>query len=197
MTSFRIALGELRRITAGRLPRLAVLALVLIPTLYAGLYLYANHDPYGGLERVPAALVVEDTGSTFDGKDVDFGRDVADRLLDADAFDWEEVDRATAVAGVDPRLVVGDQDDQLRAGAPAVPFAQRCAAVGAAGGQGRESRAELCHRPFRVVREGDHLRGERQDLGRLVAAQDRRREQGRDVDAPHLAGRAAAAAADR
>ena len=101
MTSFRIALGELRRITAGRLPRLAVLALVLIPTLYAGLYLYANHDPYGGLERVPAALVVEDTGSTFDGQDVDFGRDVADRLLDADAFDWEEVDRATAVAGVE------------------------------------------------------------------------------------------------
>ena len=63
MTSFRIAFTELRRITAGRLPRLAVLAMIVIPTLYAGLYLYANHDPYGGLSRVPAALVVDDTGA--------------------------------------------------------------------------------------------------------------------------------------
>ena len=59
MTAIRLALTELRRVTAGRLPRAALIALVLVPTLYGGLYLYANKDPYGGLERVPAAVVVE------------------------------------------------------------------------------------------------------------------------------------------
>lgn len=101
MTSLRIAFAELRRITAGRLPRLAVIAMILIPTLYAGLYLYANHDPYGGLTRVPAALVVDDSGAKLQGKQVDYGRKVADQLLEQGDFDWHEVDRATADAGVE------------------------------------------------------------------------------------------------
>lgn len=46
MSAVRMAISELRRITAGRLPVLAVLALLLIPMLYAGFYLYANGDPY-------------------------------------------------------------------------------------------------------------------------------------------------------
>ncbi|MFT4262614.1 MAG: YhgE/Pip family protein [Nocardioides sp.] len=101
MTSFRIALAELRRLTSSRMSRLAVLAMVLIPTLYAGLYLYANHDPYGGLSRVPAAIVVADTGATADGEEVDYGRDIADRLLESGDFGWHEVSAATAAAGVE------------------------------------------------------------------------------------------------
>ena len=37
-----------------------LLTLVLIPTLYAGLYLYANSDPYANLDQVPAAVVMVD-----------------------------------------------------------------------------------------------------------------------------------------
>ena len=58
MTSLRIAFTELERILSGRMPKLAVLALALIPTLYGGLYLYANHDPYENLDRVPALIVL-------------------------------------------------------------------------------------------------------------------------------------------
>lgn len=101
MTSLRIALTELRRITAGRLPKFAVLAMVLIPTLYAGLYLYANHDPYANLDQVPAALVVEDTGAKdTDGEETQAGREVADELLERKDFDWQEVTREEAVDGV-------------------------------------------------------------------------------------------------
>ncbi len=53
MTAVRMALSELRRLTAGRLPKLAVVALLLVPLLYGGLYLYANHDPCGRLDKVP------------------------------------------------------------------------------------------------------------------------------------------------
>ena len=62
MTAIRMAFNELRRITSGTLPKLAVLALALVPLLYASLYLYANKDPYANLDQVPAALVVQDKG---------------------------------------------------------------------------------------------------------------------------------------
>ncbi|MCP2261130.1 putative membrane protein [Streptoalloteichus tenebrarius] len=100
MTPFRIAAAELRRITAGKLPKLAVLALVLVPLMYGSLYLYANWDPYGNLNEVPAAIVVEDRGATKDGKTTHAGEDVANELVDGHKFDWHRTDRADAEDGV-------------------------------------------------------------------------------------------------
>jgi putative membrane protein len=96
-----MALSELRRLTAGRLPKLAVVALLLVPLLYGGLYLYANHDPYGRLDKVPTAVVVEDEGTTLStGEKLDVGPAVADELVKSKSFDWHRVDRAAATAGV-------------------------------------------------------------------------------------------------
>ncbi|QAY71162.1 YhgE/Pip domain-containing protein [Xylanimonas protaetiae] len=105
MTALRLALSELRRLSSGTLPKAALAAIALIPTLYAGLYLFANHDPYGNLGQVPAAVVVQDAGP--------HGREVADHLLDDGGFGWQEVaDAATADQGVrdgryDAALVLG------------------------------------------------------------------------------------------
>lgn len=101
-TVLRLAVTELRRLTAGRLARAALLALVLVPTIYSGLYLWANKDPYGALDRVPAAVVVEDTGTTLaDGAKLTAGQDVGDQLVASKSFDWHRVGRAQALAGVD------------------------------------------------------------------------------------------------
>ena len=101
MTSMRIALTELQRLTAGRISRVALLALVLVPALYGGLYLYANNDPYQNLDQVPAALVVLDTGSTHTtGTVVNAGREVADELVADGSFDWHEVGADRAREGV-------------------------------------------------------------------------------------------------
>ena len=100
MSAVRIALSELRRVTAGRLPRFALLALALIPTLYGGLYVYANHDPYAATDRVPAALVVQDAGAVVDGKRTDVGRDVADDLVHRADLDWHRVSATAAASGV-------------------------------------------------------------------------------------------------
>ncbi|GAB3444804.1 YhgE/Pip domain-containing protein [Phycicoccus ginsengisoli] len=101
MTAVRLALTELRRLTAGRLPRAALLAMLLVPTLYGGLYLYANKDPYGGLEHVPAAVVVEDSGTTLaNGERLAVGSQVADELVRSHSFDWHRVDRQQAHDGV-------------------------------------------------------------------------------------------------
>lgn len=102
MTALRIAWTELARLLSIRMGRITVLALIAVPTIYAGLYLYANHDPYQALSRVPTALVVEDAGATgTDGTVLNAGREVADQLLESGDFGWHEVDRAAAKAGVD------------------------------------------------------------------------------------------------
>src|SRR5690606_28654745 len=110
MTSLRIAWTEFRRLTAARMSRIAVLALILIPSLYAGLYLYANNDPYARLDHVPAALVMADEGATgIDGEELQTGRQVADNLLDSGDFDWHEVTLSEAEDGVE----AGDYDFAL------------------------------------------------------------------------------------
>jgi putative membrane protein len=101
MSALRLAVGELRRITAGRLPKFAALALAVIPLLYGGLYLYANHDPYANLSHVPAAVVVEDTGATTaQGQPLRAGEQVAHDLVTSGSFEWHRTSAAVAEDGV-------------------------------------------------------------------------------------------------
>lgn len=102
MTAFRLGLAELRRLTSSRLALAALVAMVTIPTIYAGLYLYANRDPYGSLSAVPAAVVVEDSGTTLaDGSRLVAGTQVGHDLVASRSFAWHEVTRAQARDGVD------------------------------------------------------------------------------------------------
>lgn len=101
MTPIRLAISELRRLTAGKLLRLALAALILVPSLYAGLYLWANKDPYAALPSVPAAVVSEDAGTTLStGERLQVGGQVADHLVESHTFDWHHVNRSQALQGV-------------------------------------------------------------------------------------------------
>jgi putative membrane protein len=97
---FAMIRAELARLTATTMSRVALVALMLVPVLYGGLYLWANQDPYAGLDRVPVALVVADTGTEADGTTTNYGSDVAEQLIDDGTFDWHEVTADTAQAGV-------------------------------------------------------------------------------------------------
>ncbi|MCU1435195.1 MAG: transporter [Pseudarthrobacter sp.] len=102
MTVLRLARSELKRMTGGLLPKLTILALIMVPLLYGAVYLYANWNPYGNLNQIDAALVVEDTGATSaDGAELRAGKDVADGLIDGHVFNWQPVATAEeADAGV-------------------------------------------------------------------------------------------------
>jgi len=97
---FAMIRAELARLTATTMSRVALVALMLVPVLYGGLYLWANQDPYAGLDRVPVALVVADTGTESDGTTTNYGSDVAEQLIDDGTFDWHTVTAKTAQAGV-------------------------------------------------------------------------------------------------
>jgi putative membrane protein len=91
---------ELRRFGRGRLPRLAVAAMLLVPLLYGALYLWAFWNPTGHLDAMPVALVNADTGADRDGSRVTAGQDLTDELTTDGALDWVVTDAADAAAGV-------------------------------------------------------------------------------------------------
>ncbi|WP_411701427.1 YhgE/Pip family protein [Conyzicola sp.] len=92
---------ELARLTSSKMGILSLVALMTVPLVYGGLYLWGNQDPYSRLDQIPAALVVDDTGATNDdGVAVNYGQDAADELLDGMDFGWVEVSAAQAKAGI-------------------------------------------------------------------------------------------------
>ncbi|MFD5835671.1 YhgE/Pip family protein [Streptomyces collinus] len=101
MRSPRLAALELRRFGRGKLPRAALVALLVLPLLYGALYLWSFWDPYGRLDKIPVALVNDDRGATADGKKVTAGDDITKGLHDSKTFDWQEVSAAEARRGVE------------------------------------------------------------------------------------------------
>ena len=93
--------SEFQRLTSTGLARLALVALMTVPLLYGGLYLWANQDPYAKLDKVPAALVDADSGAVSDGETVDYGADVTKEVLDGGDFDWHETTAEEARAGLE------------------------------------------------------------------------------------------------
>lgn len=93
--------AEFRRLTASPMSIVALVALMCVPVLYGGLYLWANQNPYANLNRIPAAIVVDDTGTTIDGTSVNYGEQVADQLIEDGSFQWHRVASGSASAGVD------------------------------------------------------------------------------------------------
>ncbi|QKS12477.1 YhgE/Pip domain-containing protein [Curtobacterium sp. Csp1] len=100
MTIPSLIRAELARLTATPLARLAFIALMIVPLLYGGAYLWANRDPYAKLDQVPAAIVDQDAGATLDGERVDYGEDVTKQALDGADFKWTETSAADARSGV-------------------------------------------------------------------------------------------------
>jgi len=97
---YALVRSELQRLTATPLARLALVALMTVPLLYGGLYLWANQDPYAKLDQIPAALVNTDAGTTVDGETVNYGDEVTDQITDGGDFDWHVVSAAQAAAGL-------------------------------------------------------------------------------------------------
>ncbi|MFF3456199.1 YhgE/Pip family protein [Streptomyces sp. NPDC002730] len=101
MRSPKLAALELKRFGRGKLPRAALVAILLLPLLYGALYLWSFWDPYGQLERIPVALVNDDKGATAAGKKVTAGDEITKGLLESEVFEWHEVSAAEARKGVE------------------------------------------------------------------------------------------------
>mgnify|MGYP000529707880 CR=1 FL=1 len=64
------------------------MAIIVIPVIYAGLFLKSMWDPYGNLDKLPVAVVNNDKSVEYNGKTLSVGSDMVDELKDNDSLDF-------------------------------------------------------------------------------------------------------------
>ena len=99
---FSLPLLELSRFKRHALTRAALIVVILLPTIYGGVYLWANWNPSANLDKLNAAVVNLDEGST--DPSLHAGDELVDKITDPQqdaGFTWNSTDVNEAAAGLD------------------------------------------------------------------------------------------------
>lgn len=91
---------DLKRYSRGTMPRVALLAIIVLPLLYGAMYLWAFWNPFAAIDKIPVALVDEDRGATVAGHELHAGAQVADALLGSGQLALHQMSAAEAAKGV-------------------------------------------------------------------------------------------------
>lgn len=96
---------ELSRFKRHTITRLAMIVIIVIPSIYGGLYLASNWNPTDHLDKLQAAIVNEDTGAEkpdSDGERLNAGDDLVDEITPKGegGFDWQETSQEEADKGL-------------------------------------------------------------------------------------------------
>ncbi len=99
---FRIFRSDLYAITHHFFAFVIIIAISILPALYAWFNIYANHDPYGNTGNIKIAVASNDPGTTLDdGSYVNMADEVLEELHESDAIDWQFPDTVQeAIDGV-------------------------------------------------------------------------------------------------
>ncbi len=77
-----------------------ILAVLLVPVLYTGMFLWAFWDPYEQLDNLPVAVVNLDEGAEFSGEKLQIGDELVDKLKGNPEFEWDFVSAKKAEQGL-------------------------------------------------------------------------------------------------
>ena len=93
---------DLRAVMRSFFAILILIAVAILPALYAWVNIYANMDPYGSTSNVRIAVASRDSGIVdADGVTVNKAREVLDELRESTAIGWQFPDSADdAIEGV-------------------------------------------------------------------------------------------------
>ena len=92
--------NEWKNLLKNKMLVVVVIAIIIIPVIYAGLFLKSMWDPYGNLEQLPVAVVNKDKAVEYEGKTLSVGCDMEDALRDNDSLDFHFVDSKDAEQGL-------------------------------------------------------------------------------------------------
>lgn len=93
--------AELKNILSNRKVLVPIIAILFIPVLYAGMFLWAFWDPYAYLEDLPVAIVNQDEGGELNGEHLQLGKDLSEKLTDSSQFDFHVVDKKEGYQGLE------------------------------------------------------------------------------------------------
>ena len=96
----RIYKRDLKNIATNWVAMVIVLALIILPSLYAWFNIKASWDPYGNTDGIKVAIVSEDNGTIFRDKEYNIGDEITEKLRDNTAIGWQFVTREIAEKGV-------------------------------------------------------------------------------------------------
>ena len=92
--------NELKSLLKNNFLLLVLIVILLIPSIYAGLFLSSMWDPYGNLDKLPVAVVNKDQPVDYEGKRLAIGETLAESLSENDSMNFILTDEATAAKGL-------------------------------------------------------------------------------------------------
>ncbi|MEH7111479.1 YhgE/Pip domain-containing protein [Neobacillus niacini] len=93
--------AELTTILSNRKVLIPIIAILFIPVLYAGMFLWAFWDPYKYLGDLPVAIVNLDEGAELNGAQLQIGDDLVRNLKKSHTFDFDIVDKKQGYQGLE------------------------------------------------------------------------------------------------
>src|SRR5690625_1994406 len=92
---------DLKNIVINFVVTILIGGLVILPSLYAWLNIKASWDPYAQTDQIPIGVVNEDEGAVIRNQQVNVGEELVKALKENADFEWNFVDRQTAIDGVE------------------------------------------------------------------------------------------------
>lgn len=80
--------------------KVVLIAIMIIPMAYAGVFLGSMWDPYGHTDKLPVAIVNQDQTVTYNGAKLHVGNDLVKKLKTNDSMDFQFVNASTAKKGL-------------------------------------------------------------------------------------------------
>lgn len=97
---FKIYKRDIRNIYTNYVALIIILALTILPSLYAWFNIKASWDPYGNTKNLSVAVVNLDEGSEFRNVKINVGNDMIKKLKDNQSIGWKFVSQSEAQNGV-------------------------------------------------------------------------------------------------
>lgn len=79
---------------------ISIIAVMFIPFIYSAMFSLSVWDPYGRIDRLSVALVNEDKGTISNGKEINIGKSLENKLKSAKSFNWSFVSKDEAKEGI-------------------------------------------------------------------------------------------------
>src|SRR5690625_3442012 len=90
---------DLNNIRKKRAAIIVIVALMILPSMYAWFNILPSWDPYANTENVAVAVVNLDEGAEVEGETVNVGDEVVTNLKDNKKLGWQFVDEKEAKEG--------------------------------------------------------------------------------------------------
>lgn len=92
---------EWKKLLSNKLMLVVVIAIIAIPTIYTTLFLGSMWDPYGNVDKLPVAVVNQDKPVSYEGKELQVGKEMTEVLEKDGSLDFHFTDADTARKGLE------------------------------------------------------------------------------------------------